>query len=366
MGSRSSRRLNKIHGEIQLFFKKVLFLQKIVYTIMKKIRFFLPIFLILFSCSSHKNKDYSTLPPELATLSRKIDQSPKNPELYFQRAEYFYQHRQIEEAQNDILQSIKLNPKESKYYVVLSDIYFAQRKTDDTEEALEKAIQLDAKNNEARLKLAELYFHLKMFDLCDKTLDEALKNQNHNPKAHLIRAFSLKDQGDTVGATRMLQLVIDQDPKEIKAFLELGYIFQKKKDPLAITYYQNALLVNPKNTEIRYNLAMMFQELGEIEQAEEEYKKIVEIDPLHKEALHNIGYIYLIFFKKYEEATAFFTKAIEIDPSFVNAICNRAIAFEKLGQYENARQDYLYSRQLNENFEPAIEGLNRLDKIPQK
>ncbi len=328
---------------------------------MKKSIIILMFLSLFFACNSSKEKDYSTLPPKLAELTRQIDKSPQNPEFYFQRAEYYYLNKQIEEAQNDILQSIKLNPNESKSYVVLSDINFAQRKTDDTEEALEKAIQLDSKNNEARLKLAELYFHLKMYDLCNKTLDEALKIQNHNPKVHLIRAFSLKDQGDTIGATRMLQLAIDQNPKEVRAFLELGYIFQKKGDPLAITYYQNALQVEPKNTEIRYNLAMMFQELGQKDEAVGEYKRIVEIDPQHKGALHNIGYIYLLFDKKYEEAIAFFTKAIEIDPEFVNAVSNRALAFEEIGQYDNARQDYLYCLQLNDKFEPAILGLNRLD-----
>ena len=75
---------------------------------------------------------------------------------------------------------------------------------------------------------------------------------------------------------------------------------------------------------------------------------------------------YLIYEQKYEEAVAFFTKAIEVDPEFVNAVCNRALAFEELGQYENARQDYLYSRKLSENFEPAIQGLNRLDKIQKR
>lgn len=333
---------------------------------MKRVLYLLSIAFFLFSCSGHKEKDYSSLPPELATLTKNIDKSPKDAELYYLRAQYYYNQKQIEDAQKDILQSIKLDPNQSKYYVTLSDVYFAQRKTDDTEEMLEKAISMDPKNNEARLKLAELYFHLKMYDFCNKTLDEALKLQNHNPKAHLIRAFSLKDQGDTVGAIRMLQLAIDQNPKEVKAFLELGYIFQQKHDPLAISYYKNALAVEPKNTEIRYNMAMMLQEMGQYEAAVEEYKNIIAIDPNHKATLHNIGYIYLIYEQKYEEAVAFFTKAIEVDPEFVNAVCNRALAFEELGQYENARQDYLYSRQLSENFEPAIQGLNRLDKIQKR
>lgn len=328
------------------------------------IYFMISIFLL--SCGSKKENNYASLPKELAELSQKIDKSPKNAELYYLRAQYLYEHKEIDKAQADILKSIALAPNVAKYYIALSDIYFAQRKTDDTEEMLQKAIRIEPENNEARLKLAELYFHLKMFEDCQKELDEALQKQNYNPRVHLIRAFLLKEQGDTTGAIRMLQLTIDQDPKEVKAFLELGYIFQKRNDPLAISYYQNALLVEPKNSEIRYNLAMMYQELDEIEKAKEEYKQLLIFEPKHPKALHNVGYIDLVYEQNYEEAIAFFTKAIELNPQFFHAICNRAIAFEKLGQYDNARQDYLYSLKLKDNFEPAIEGLNRLDEIEKK
>ncbi|HPY80988.1 MAG TPA: tetratricopeptide repeat protein [Bacteroidales bacterium] len=333
---------------------------------LRRFCFYLTIFILILGCNTKKENNYASLPKELAELSQKIDKSPKDAELYYLRAQYYYEHKEIDKAQVDILKSIALAPEVAKYYISLSDIYFAQRKTDDTEEMLQKAIRLEPENNEARLKLAELYFHLKMVEDCNRELDAALQKQNHNPQVHLIRAFLLKQQGDTTGAIRMLQLTIDQDPKEVKAFLELGYIFQKRNDPLAISYYQNALLVDPKNSEIRYNLALMFQELGEIEKAKEEYKQLLTFEPQHLKALHNIGYIDLVYEQNFEEAVAFFTKAIELNPEFFQAICNRGIAFEKLEQYDNARQDYMYSLKLKENFEPAIDGLNRLDKIEKR
>lgn len=149
----------------------------------------------------------------------------------------------------------------------------------------------------------------------------------------------------------------------MKAFLELGYIYQQKNDPLAITYYQNALAVDPENEEISYNLALTFQQLGNYEQALEEYKRMLTFAPQNKYALHNIGYIYLVFEQKFDEAVAFFTKAIEVDPEFVHAICNRGVAFEELGQYENAAQDFQYALKLQEHFQPAVEGLKRVEKL---
>lgn len=323
-----------------------------------------PVLISLFyACGNRNSQKYEGMPQELMELSKQIDKNPKDDKLYYQRAAYYYENSKIEEAIADILVSLRLNPENSTYYVLLSDLYFAQKETDLTEESLEKAIALDPQNNEARLKLAELYFHLKMLEECHQVLDKAVELQPHNPKAHLIRAFSLKDQRDTLGYLRMLQLTVDQDPREVKAFLELGYFYQQSLNPLAINYYTNALLVDPQNIEINYNLAKLYQDLGDFEKANEQYKILLQIRPNNKYALNNLGYIKLVHEDQYEEAVSYFTRAIEQDSLFVNAICNRGIAFVLLEDYDHARQDFLHCRTIDPLFEPAIDELNKLDNL---
>ena len=317
--------------------------------------------LSFFGCQS--NKKYDDMPKELATLCKQIDKHPKNAELYYQRADYYYFHKNIDKGIADMQQAIKLQPDSSKYYVKLSDLYFAQHETDLAEEMLQKAISKQKDNNEARLKLAELYFHQHMFNECNTTLEEALALQKYNPKAYLIKAFMLKEQQDTVGYLRMLQLVIDQDPKEVKAYLELGYFYQQKMDPLAISYYENALNADPNNVEIHYNLGKMYQDLGRIEEAEEQYKTAINLDPKHVPSLNNLGYIYLDDeVARYDDAVKLFTQAIQANPNMAYLYCNRGLAYESLGNYAKARTDYEKSLKLHTNFEPAILGLNRLDK----
>lgn len=323
--------------------------------------FFL-ITLSLISCKDNKNK-YKDLPKQLAELCIQIDKDPDNAELYYKRAQYYYQAGLIEDGFKDASVAIKLNPKNALYHIIISDFYFAKKETDLAEESLQKAIQIDPANNDARLKLAELYYHLGMPSESNATLDEALKLKNFNPTAHLIRSFLLKEANDTIGMLRMLQLVIDQNPKEKKAYLELGYYYQERLNPIAIQYYQNALKIDPKDKEINYNLAKLYQDLQELDAAIQQYNTLLTIDPKNIFAFNNIGYINLYYLDKYDEAIAYFTKAIDIDSTFINAICNRGVAFELKKNYVNARQDFLYCKKLDPNFEPAILGLNRLDKI---
>jgi tetratricopeptide (TPR) repeat protein len=299
----------------------------------------------------------------------KVTVAPKTPKMaeeYFVRASAYLENQMIDSAFFDIFAALKLDTTKAKYYVLLSDLYFSQRETDLTEEMLEKAIVKDPKYNEAYLKLAELYFFLRMYPEANAKLDQALSLTAYNPKAHLIRSYILKDQGNISEAKRMLQLCIDQNPKEIKAFLELGYLYQMENNPIGIRFYQNVLDIDPYHFEANHNMALFYQDHGEYDKAMNQYKIILQADPTNKYALHNMGWIYMEGEGKHEEAVVFFTKALESDSTFVQAVCNRGVAFENLKQYDNARQDFQYACKLEENFEPALRGLNRLDKLKNR
>jgi len=327
--------------------KKLLFLSVLIATV------------CFFSC---KSKNYDNLPAPLAELCRKIDKNPKNSDLYQQRAEYYYRNNQADKALADILHAIKLNDTKSNYYVTLADIYLSKSETDLVEEMLKKAIAID-NYNEAYLKLAELYLYQFMYNECGETLDKAIQLQKYNPKAFLTKAFMLKETRDTLGYIRMMQLVIDQDPKEVIAYQSLGEFFQEQLDPLAISYYKNALDLIPNDKILNYNLARLYQDLGEIELAKEQYENLISIDPKSYPAYNSLGYIALNFEDKYEEAVRYFTKTIELDSLYDQGWCNRGVAYYYLKEWKKARADFLQCKKINPHNENAIRELNRLDAM---
>jgi tetratricopeptide (TPR) repeat protein len=328
---------------------------------MKKL-LFLSILTALICCFSCRSNKYENLPAPLAELCRKIDKNPKNSDLYQQRAEYYYRNNKIDDAQADILHAIKLNDTKSSYYVTLADVYLAKSETDLVEEMLKKAIAID-NYNEAYLKLAELYLYQYMYRECEETLEKAIQLQNHNPKAFLTKAILLKETGDTIGYIRMMQLVIDQNPKEVLAYQSLAEHFQEKLNPLAISYYKNALEIKPNDKILNYNLGILYQDLGELELAKEQYRNLIAIDSNSYPAYNNLGYIALVVEDSYEEAVRYFSKAVELNPKYDQAWCNRGIAYYYLQDWQKARADFLQSLKINPDNEAAINELNRLDKM---
>lgn len=317
-----------------------------------------------FACSNRKSEEYySSMPEELAEIYRAIEKESNNAELYLKLSRYYIKVNEMDSALNNVLAAIRLDSNNSNIYIAVSDVYFAMRLIDNAEEMLEKAILIDNKNNEAYLKLGELYFLLKEYSQSEEILLKAIRMQTHNPKAYHILGWNYREKGDTALAVRSYLASTDQDPDYFDSYMELGILHHKRHNPLAIDYYNNALNVQPNSLQALYNLAIFYQETNEYEKALEKYRMIIQIDKSHKHALHNMGWIYLVGEEKYEEAAVFFTKAIEQDSNYVEAVYNRGYCFEQMGKYDFARQDYMYSLQLLNNYSLAIDGLNRLDKV---
>ncbi len=324
----------------------------------------------LFSCKKGKDSDgEKTTVDSLAYFTEQIKAHPKDAVWYYKRAKFQFEHNFVQEAYGDILKCVKLDDAKASYYVLFADIDYARQDFDGSEEHLQKALQLEPDNNEVRLKLAELFYYRAraipaLYDEALKLLEEARTQQPHNPKAYLIEAMCYKEKGDTTQYLHRLQMVIDQDPQEVKAHLELGYFYQKHLDPLGIDHYQNALRVDPANAEINYNLGLFYRDLGRSEEAKEQFQHLVSI--LHSgeyvaNAYYQLGY-FAMQGEDYKEAVAMFTKAIETDPQFVDAYAARGESYENLAQFDQARADYNRALQLVDNFEPAIQGLNSIDK----
>jgi len=318
---------------------------------------------VFMACNQKQQEIYDSMPEELAKIYQAIEKKPKDANLYIQLSDYYLNVKQLDSALNNALIAMKLDSENSGVYMSLSDIYFSMGNFDATEEMLKKAIALDVKNNEAYLKLGEFYFLLKDYQSSKTILRKAIERETHNPKAYFWLGWNYRDEGDTALAIRNYTQAANQDPDYFDAYMELGVIYHSRHNPLAINHYNNALNVLPGSTMALYNMAMFYQETEDYEKALEKYRMILQIEPQHKNALYNMGWVYMEGFKKYEEGMAFFTKAIEADSNYVEAIHNRGYCFENLKQYENARQDYMYSLKLRTNYPLAIESLNRLDKL---
>lgn len=317
--------------------------------------------LCCFCCHRSDKQDHvSDLPQELQDLYAQIDKDAKNPELFNKLAVYFIQNQQLDSALSAISKAIALDSANETYYLTLSDVYFAQTNVDLSEETLEKVLAINPKNEEAMLKLAELHFLLKRYDLSQKFAEQSLKTNSYNPKAYFLLGWIFREKGDTAMAINNYLKATEQNSDYYDAYMELGILYHCRQNALAIDYYNNALNCKVNDFQALYNKAMFYQEAKDYDKALEIYKMILQNDVHNKMALHNMGWVYMAQ-GKYEEGFVFFSKAIEEDETYIEAIYNRGLCSEMLNEKDKARQDFMYCLKLDDRYQLAIDGLNRLD-----
>ena len=97
-----------------------------------------------------------------------------------------------------------------------------------------------------------------------------------------------------------------------------------------------------------------------MDRARKEYREILEIDPPNAASAFNQGYIFLEYLQSYDSAAHHFSKAIEALPYYHQAFFNRGLAYESLGEVEQAELDYREALRFKPDYTAAAIALERV------
>lgn len=338
-----------------------------------KIKFFLPLavlFSFMFSCKNNEadKADFAKADslsiklnsPELKAVNKELLENPNSADLYYKRGKVYFDLHELKEAANDANRAIKIDSTNADFYMLLVDAYFSQNKTRQAKEELEKIERKFPENTEALMKLGELYFIVRQYQKSLDYINKALKIDKLIAKGYFLKGKVYSETGDTTRAISSFVTATEQDNKYEDAFYDLGIIYAARKNPLALEYYQSVLQINPNNNEAKYARAKFLQDIGKIDEAIKEYETVVLENKTCENCYYNLGAIYLNIKKDNKKAVECFTKAIEINPSYIEAYFARGYSYSKLKDKENAKADYKMCLKIQPNYEAAIEGLNEL------
>ena len=304
-------------------------------------------------------KRSSNIPPELQALNAAINKDTSLPGPYYNRALYFLQKREFNQALFDMTKVMKRDSMRPEYYLTISDIYLFGNHTSKSIDALEHCLNIDPKNTEAMLKLGELFFYVKKYEQSIKVVNEALKINQYNARAYYLKGLNFKEAGDTSKAISCMITATEQDPDYYSAYEALGIMYAARKNKLAIDYFNNALRINPKSDESVYNIGKFYQDKGLFDQAIETYQQLIKMNPQFRFAYYNMGAIALVR-SNTSDAISQFTLAIKADTGYVEAYFARGVCYERIGKKELSIRDYKHALSLRDNYQPAQEALKKL------
>lgn len=89
-----------------------------------------------------------------------------------------------------------------------------------------------------------------------------------------------------------LEELLKRDPQNLQALIALGNAYFDANQPRkAIDVYAKALAIDPKNADVRTDMAIMYRNLKDYDRAVQEFRQAAKDNPGHVNSLFNIAIV---------------------------------------------------------------------------
>jgi tetratricopeptide (TPR) repeat protein len=286
---------------------------------------------------------------------------------------------------------IKDEPQHAGAHYYLGLAYGTKNDVPQTRRELTEAVKLAPTMVDARTSLAGLHLAEGSYELAIEQAQAALRLNGRNLQAATILGDAYLRKNDLSKAKQTFEAIAKALPKEPLSRYRLGLIARNEKnDTMAVSYFEEALAVDPnaiepldqiaaikvsqgkakeardrvqKQLELSPNnpviytlLGRLWQQAKDAGQAETAYKKAMSLDPQLPLSYISLGELYLSTGKQ-DEAAKEYEGALQKNPKLVGAHMILGMIHEQKKEYDKARTRYEEVLKLNPRFGPAANNL---------
>lgn len=302
--------------------------------------------------------------PELKEINAAIEKAPTNASLYFKRGKILHQLTQDSLALKDFLHAVSIDSSQAAYHSAIGELLFNHKDITGSVKWIEQAVKLNPTDEIAHLKLAHVFLYTEEYPKAFTEINTVLRTNVYNPEAYFLKGMCYKGLKDTGKAISSFQTAVEVNPKYADAFLQLALLHEAKKNPLALSYFENAYKADTSNLEPLYGKAMYWQNQGNFTEAKKIFNRIVGINRQYPKSYYNTGWM-LLQEDSTEKAIRMFTMALDVKPDYADAFFNRGLCYEIRQDIEKAIFDYNQALNLqpdNNAYQQALQRAQQKNK----
>ncbi|MBV9265850.1 MAG: tetratricopeptide repeat protein, partial [Acidobacteriaceae bacterium] len=330
----------------------------------------------------------------LQTFSDMAQASPQDPEPYIGMAQIYRQQKKFTEAGNAIAKAKQLDPEnlDIRYNEVLllqdqnklpeaittlkgiidstakrtttsseratraemldrlGVLYSANQQYD---QAVETFRQIAALNPEAdpraEAQIIETYRAAKDFAKAQQESDAASRKYPSDRLLGEVRSEVLGDQGKTDQAIAELRKLLDgKDDKEIWLAIAERYSSAKNYPEMGKALDQSDKLATTQDdkTQIAFMRGSMYEREKKYDQAEKEFRQVLDADPNNASALNYLGYMLADQGVRLQEAQDLIQRAVQLDPNNYAFLDSLGWVYYRLNKLGDAETELKHSLQI--------------------
>jgi len=172
----------------------------------------------------------------------------------------------------------KQRPESAAGFMLQGDALMAQKQYGPALDAYQKALAINHTGLLA-VKVHQALSASGRAQEADRRLIAWLKDQPADVGVRTYLAVTYIKGGHSKQAIEQYELVLQMDPKNIRALNDLAWLYQQEKDPRSLAIAEQAYQLSPENAEIMDTLGWILVELGETARGAELLKKAAERAP---------------------------------------------------------------------------------------
>ncbi len=327
-----------------------------------------------------KDEDFDSA---IKAIKKMQSKSPEDFDLLYYQALIHYDAEQWATARKVLTQYIDIQVQRQKS--LAKDNNSVDSLLTDARKLLIAIYKVEKKY---RLALAEL----------NKIMPDNASPEQMDPDLLMEKAQILAQMGTISAALTVLKNGGEHFPNYQGNFLWLGgnLLNESGRTDQAIIYYNDALKIQPKNVDIKYALAMLYEKRGEVWPAEMLLREVMKEEPELADAYNALGYIFADRDYNLTEAQSLLNEAVRLEPAnpyildsmgwLQFRLKNYALALEylekafdmkeeaeiaahladvymALGERDRARDMLQVGKRLNANDRVLVETIKRLNII---
>ncbi len=273
-------------------------------------------------------------------FGRLIEYRPQYTRYYSFLGESYREAGKMMESCDVLERAMKLNPDNVPNLINLANTYFKLGWFERDEQYLLRARELNPDLNEIILNLGVLYWHMKRKGDAREMFEQAAEDEINMQSALNNQANIMFLSGDTKKAIKAYKRADKYGKKSevILYNLALAYLAVGKVKK-AVPCLDEVLLLSPGRMDVIILQAQLASQLGEDDEAELYYRKILELSPGHRDAMTNLVALFEKQ-KRFEDAMKIVEGYLNDFPQDLRYRLMLPDLYRKMGWYEVAVAEY--------------------------
>jgi len=160
----------------------------------------------------------------------------------------------------------------------LAQIYSEQGNTQEAINVFKKALEVNPNSPRILEQMAIAYEQVKDYTSAIQTYQRAMALDEDSLELRKGLAQALLDNKQDEEAEKEFLKILEADPDEGVAYFRLAQIYKNRRDfDKALKHYNKASSILVGSLEISFNIALLYEELGKYEKAEERFQQLLKL-----------------------------------------------------------------------------------------